>query len=121
LRLRLIGWNDSLSVNLFHVPLPLAAIFLSALARYLDQEKVAAGLRIFWLPLVLSEWDDRLVLAGYRVLLLQNSRFDRGSANRTNFVLSRGAITKRSRQRRKYSENMWDVRRGELSGLSANP
>jgi hypothetical protein len=82
---------------------------------------VAAGLRIFWLPLVLSERIERLVLAGQRVLLLQNSGLDGGSVNETNFVLSRAAITIRREQRKYQSENVWYFQRGESSGLSGNP
>jgi hypothetical protein len=80
---------------------------------------VAAGLRIFWL--LMSEGIDRLVLAGQRGFLLQNGGFDGGSANRTNFVLSRAAVMKRSGQRENQFENAWNVQRGEASGLSGNP
>jgi hypothetical protein len=80
---------------------------------------VAAG--IFWLPLALSERIERLGSEGQRVLPLQNGGFDEGSANRTNCVLSRAAITKRSGQRENQFERVWDVQRGELSGLSGNP
>ena len=59
---------------------------------------------LFWL--LVSKEIARLVLAGRRVLRLQNRGFDRGSANRTNLVLSRAAITKRSGQRN-LVEHMW--------------
>ena len=42
---------------------------------------------------MLSERIDRLVFAGQRVLL-QNDRFDGGSVNETNFVLSSVAIAR---------------------------
>jgi hypothetical protein len=77
---------------------------------------VAAGLRIFWL--LVSEGIDQLVSVGQRGFLLQNGRFDGGSANGINFVLSRAAIMKRSGQRENQFENVWNVQRGELSGLS---
>jgi hypothetical protein len=82
---------------------------------------VAAGLCIFWLPLVLSEQIERLVLEGQRGFLLQNGGFEGGSANRTNLVLSRAAIMKRSGQRANQFENVWNVQRGELGGLSGKP
>jgi hypothetical protein len=53
------------------------------------------------------------------VLRLQNRGFDGASANRTNLVLSRAAIMKRSGQRISV-ERVWDVQRGEFSGLSGN-
>ena len=64
---------------------------------------MAAGLRIFWLPLVLGERIELLVLAGRRVLLLQNSGLDGGSANESNFVISRAAITTRRGTEKKPS------------------
>ena len=79
---------------------------------------MAAGLRIFWL--LVSEGIDQLVLAGQRGFLLQNGRFDGGSAIETNFVLSRAAIMKRSGQRENQFENVWYIQRGESSGLSGN-
>jgi hypothetical protein len=80
---------------------------------------VATGLRIFWL--LVSKGIDQLVLAGQRVFLLQNSGFDRESANQTNVVLSKAAIVTQSGQRENHFENVWNVQRGELSGLSSNP
>jgi hypothetical protein len=72
---------------------------------------------LLWL--LVSKGIARLVLAGRGVLRLQNHGFDGASANRTNVVLSRAAITKRSGQRNSV-EHVWDVQRGELSGLSGN-
>jgi hypothetical protein len=65
---------------------------------------VAAGLCIFWL--LISEGINWLFLAGQRVFLLQNSRFNKKSANQTNFVLLRAAIIKQNKQRENQFENM---------------
>lgn len=99
----------------------LAAVFLSASIWHLEQEEVAAGLRIFWLPLALSEQIEQLGSEGQRVFLLQNSRFDEENTNQTNCVLSRTVITKWSEQRANQFECVWNVWWGELSGLSGNP
>jgi hypothetical protein len=42
---------------------------------------VAAGLRIFWLPLASSERIERLGSEGQRVFLLWNGGFDGGNTN----------------------------------------
>jgi hypothetical protein len=78
---------------------------------------MAAGLHTFWL--LVSEGIDRLVLAGQKVLLLQNGGFDGGNVNRTNFVLLSVAITKQSGQRNPVKD-MWNIQQGELSNLSSN-
>jgi hypothetical protein len=79
---------------------------------------VAAGLRAFWQ--LVGEEIARLVFGGQRVLRLRNGEFNGGSVNRAGLVLSRAAMMKRSGQRRKQSELVWDVLARELSGLSAN-
>jgi hypothetical protein len=70
---------------------------------------VAAGLRIFWLPLALSERIEWLGLESQGVFLLQNGGFAGGNGNFTNCVLSRAAITKRSGQRANQFKHVWNV------------
>jgi hypothetical protein len=78
-------------VQVFNVPSALATVFLFASIQYPEQERVAASLCAFWLPLELNERIERLGLAVQRVFHLKSGGFDRGNANRTNLVLLRAA------------------------------
>jgi len=78
-------------VQVFNVPLAIAAVFLFTSIRHLEREKVAASLCPFWLPLELNERIERLGLTVHIVLRLKSGGFDGGNANGTNIVLSRVA------------------------------
>jgi hypothetical protein len=58
-------------VQFFIVPSALAAVFLLPSIQHPEQERVAASLCAFWLPLELDERIERLVLAVQRVFRLK--------------------------------------------------
>jgi hypothetical protein len=60
---RATSQNNSLSVQVFNILSAFAAVFLSALIRHPERERVAASLCAFWLPLELGERIERLGLA----------------------------------------------------------